>query len=64
MPHAGMTKEPHPRLFARERLSADEPGDDRVGPEGGVRVEIVQAVAAQDETLGLDDGNVDRHGVR
>jgi hypothetical protein len=60
VPMPNVTQQPGPRLLLGERPAAYVPGYGGVGPHGGARDEIVQAMAPEFEPRGLDDR--DLHG--
>ena len=63
-PVAGVAEEFDPGFFFAERASANELGDGGVGPQGATGGKIFQAMVAETETRGFDDGKFRGSGKR
>jgi hypothetical protein len=57
-PVTGVAEEFHPGFLLRERASADELGNGGIGPHGAAGGKIFQAMVAETEARGFDDGKI------
>jgi hypothetical protein len=57
-PVSGVAEEFDPGFFFGERASADEFGNGGIGPHGAAGGEIAEAVVAETEARGFDDGKI------
>jgi hypothetical protein len=63
-PVAGVAEKFDPGFFFGERAAADELGDGGVGPHGAAGGEILEAMVAETEARGFDDGKIRRRAQR
>ena len=61
-PVACVAKEFHPGFFFGERASADESGYGGIGPQVAAGGEIFQAMVAETEARGFDNGKIRGRG--